>query len=460
MNGTLQMALVLVVVMLAIGLWVRIANNPTGGLAVTSNTYLKNVFVNGVELAGMTYEQGLAAMEQVVQQRMNTPITLVYQGKQWPIAPKDLDAKMDYSGDMAQAFNYGHIGSAKQIREHVEYLKTTPHHIDTPLQYDAARLDAFIAMVKSEVDTPYIDALITMKANEIFDIEPSVNGYQLNADELKNQITACIVEGATPTIQLVPDIWAPHLTTEKAQLITTTKLAEGTTSLKGSNDDRVANVKRALEPFRAMAVAPGEQVSFNKVVGKRTKANRFKEAQEFLDGQVTTGVGGGTCQASTALYKPLVEAGFQIDQRYEHSMTVAYVRAGYDATVTDDGRKDLVFTNISEYPMYIYAYCDSTQTRVVIYGMPLPYTIKFMIKDIETHVQAKSYTPKKDTQHRYVHNPGDPPVEYKPGRPGGSCEGWVYYYDLEDPTKEVLPAVRIARSTYEPMKPIMWVYAD
>lgn len=444
---------VVVVAVLAIKFW-----KGDGQLDVLKgDTFLDNIYVNGIKMYGMTYEQGVEFMNQQMEIRLSTPITLTYGNKQWQITPNMLDAKIETQGDMARAFNFGHVGSATQVREQVAYLEKDPLVITTPITYDEQKLAGYIQQIKQQIDVEPINAYAVAQKNEIFSYSESVDGLALNAEALQAQVDECIRAAQAPTIQLVPDVWKPKYTSEAMEEGTQT-IADVKTSTKGSNDDRISNIKRALKPFNGMTVAVGETVSFNRVAGKRTAANGYKKAQEFLDGEVIEGIGGGTCQASSTLYRALVLAGMTIDKRYQHSMVVSYVRPGYDATVTDSGKvKDLVFTNNTEYPIYIYTYCDGNEAQVRIKGMRPEYRIEFVIQDLTTNVQATSYTPKPDTKRRYVQNPEDPPVMYAEGRPGGSCDGWVIHYDWN--TELEVRRERISRSVYEPVKPIYWVYS-
>ena len=108
-----------------------------------------------------------------------------------------------------------------------------------------------------------------------------------------------------------------------------------------SRSNRKTNVRVALSRFNGLKVDPGETVSFNAVALERTEANGYKEAIEYSEGESTTGIGGGTCQASTTLYGALLQAGVTIIERHNHSMTVGYVDPSMDAAVTDSGSKDL-----------------------------------------------------------------------------------------------------------------------
>ena len=95
---------------------------------------------------------------------------------------------------------------------------------------------------------------------------------------------------------------------------------------------------------------PGESLSFNGTVGRRTERAGFKLAGVYKAGKHDVGIGGGICQVSTTLYNASLFANLKIRQRSNHSLPVAYVPLGRDATV-DYGSLDLVVENDTDAPM-------------------------------------------------------------------------------------------------------------
>ena len=116
--------------------------------------------------------------------------------------------------------------------------------------------------------------------------------------------------------------------------------------------NRNANIKLASSRLNGVVLLPGEQLSFNKTVGERTVKEGFKLAGVYKNGKHDTGIGGGICQVSTTLYNASLFGNLKIVRRSNHSMPVAYVPLGRDATV-DYGSLDLVIENNYETPIAI-----------------------------------------------------------------------------------------------------------
>ena len=129
-------------------------------------------------------------------------------------------------------------------------------------------------------------------------------------------------------------------------------LAEFSTRFSAGNYNRSSNIKLAASKLDGVILLPGETVSYNDTVGRRTVRAGFKEAGVYLNGRHDTGIGGGICQVSTTLYNAALFADLGIVSRQNHSMPVPYVPLGRDATV-DYGNIDLVLRNTTPDPIVI-----------------------------------------------------------------------------------------------------------
>lgn len=133
------------------------------------------------------------------------------------------------------------------------------------------------------------------------------------------------------------------------------KLSEYTTTLGETYDGRVNNIILSSIAIDRIRIAPGEEFSFNDVVGVATPEKGYEKATIFLDGEKVKDYGGGICQVSSTLYNAALEAGLEITERHPHSMKVTYVPEGRDAA-TSMGSKDLKFINNFSFPIEINSY--------------------------------------------------------------------------------------------------------
>lgn len=129
-------------------------------------------------------------------------------------------------------------------------------------------------------------------------------------------------------------------------------IAEFSTTFPAGERSRNTNIRIAAEKIDGVVLMPGEEFSFNDSVGRRTTENGFKLAGVYRSGRHDVGIGGGICQVSGTLYNAAVLSNLEVVQRANHSMPVAYLSVGRDATV-DYGKIDLRFRNSYDFPIAI-----------------------------------------------------------------------------------------------------------
>lgn len=194
-------------------------------------------------------------------------------------------------------------------------------------------------------------------ANAYYDKEndtivPEVIGIAFDDEVVKAQWDAAAV-GERVTLDVT--VTMPEVTAEQLEeLLFSKELAKNVTSVKNSSEGRKNNVRKACEALNGLVVMPGEQISYNALLGERTKENGYEMAPAYANGQVVQEYGGGICQVSSALYYCSLLSNLQIDQRSNHTFQVSYLAPGYDATVSW-GSPDLKITNNREYPIRIHA---------------------------------------------------------------------------------------------------------
>ena len=126
------------------------------------------------------------------------------------------------------------------------------------------------------------------------------------------------------------------------------------TTLIDRSVNRTNNVKLSCQAIDGLILQPGQVFSFNVTSGPRTQERGYQVAPIFVGKKVVPGRGGGVCQTSSTLYNSVLEAGLEVVERHPHSLPVAYVAAGRDATVSWEGA-DLKFRNNLDVPIKILA---------------------------------------------------------------------------------------------------------
>ncbi|MGI6173049.1 MAG: VanW family protein [Christensenellales bacterium] len=448
---TLSLLLAAGAVLLVI--WIILRATTGVGSTPPIDTFCDGVYVNGISMGGYTYEEGYAAVEQHVNERLHAEITLSFEGKTWKLTPAMLGASMSFQTQVSYAWNFGHVGTNAERRAQLEELKEENIEFNSTLVYDEERLDEFIENVKSEIDIAPVEATVVVGADEILSVTESKNGRRIDGDALKAQIQELIVEGGASDIALAAQLWEPESSTETAVAGTSLITSVKTVTAKSSSN-RIKNIKRALKPFDGFELKPGAQLNFNAIVGKRTLENGFYESVEFAGTDVVEGIGGGTCQASTTLYQACLKAGLTVIDRSPHTMRVGYTQPSLDAAVSDRG-KNLIVQNDLGHSVYFYTSVDTERAEVKVYGMPSQYIIELEFEITQDNIVAKGYKTKPDTDGKYVYYTTDTPVLYEEGKFGCRSRGYRVYFNAQ--TGEEVDRQLLSTDYYYPTQSTFWV---
>lgn len=174
-------------------------------------------------------------------------------------------------------------------------------------------------------------------------------------------------DGKTMKVAIIKE--KPDVTTSNLEdVLFGDVLATYKTTYNASNKDRSTNLEVAARNMNGTILLPGEEFSYNKVVGQRTYANGFKDAHIFSGGKVVDGLGGGICQVSSTLYNAILKVdGIEITERKNHMMYPEYVEPSLDATVVW-GSIDFRFKNTRETPIKIVASVKNGIATTTVYG--------------------------------------------------------------------------------------------
>ena len=170
------------------------------------------------------------------------------------------------------------------------------------------------------------------------------------------------------------------------------KLTAFSTRYDALNINRTTNLVLASDKINGYVLLPGEEFSYNRVVGERTIRAGYKEAAMYSGGEVVDGLGGGICQISSTLYNIVVQANLEIVERSNHQFLTSYVGAGKDATVVY-GAIDFKFKNTRNYPVRIVSSVKNGVAQMELYGVKeeLEYDVKIETDIINTIPYSTRY---------------------------------------------------------------------
>lgn len=195
----------------------------------------------------------------------------------------------------------------------------------------------------------------------------STDGYKIDADATAKRIIELANAGSfSESIAAVGEKIPASSSSIKDQY----KIIGTFTTNTTSNPIRNQNVKLAAQAVNGTVLKPGEEFSFNEVVGERTAAKGYGAAAAYNGGEVVQEIGGGVCQVSSTLYNVVFRTGLTTTYRRSHTFAPNYVRPGSDATISWGG-PDYKFVNNSKHAIGIRAWYKDQTCTVQIYGIPV-----------------------------------------------------------------------------------------
>lgn len=143
-------------------------------------------------------------------------------------------------------------------------------------------------------------------------------------------------------------------------------LSSSNTKIINKDENRVTNIENASKSINNYILKPGEEFSFNKVVGKRTIERGYKLANSISNGKIVKTVGGGICQVSTTLNMAVKKLDLDVKEVHIHSRPIDYAKREDEAAVSW-GEKDYRFVNNTKDSIKIESRIENQKVIVSLY---------------------------------------------------------------------------------------------
>lgn len=219
------------------------------------------------------------------------------------------------------------------------------------------------------------DARFEFSDGEVKEFAPGRDGIEISVQLTANGIQQVIEkllneDNKSETVEIVVIRTSPKVTMEKVnELGIRERIGRGESYYAHSIANRIYNVGLAAARINSALIAPGEEFSFNKVVGEVSGATGYREAYVISKGRTVLGDGGGVCQVSTTIFRAAMSAGLPITERWGHAYRVSYYelnsKPGVDATVYAPS-KDVKFKNDTPGHILIQTINDPKNLHLII----------------------------------------------------------------------------------------------
>ncbi len=336
-----------------------------------NDTILKGVYIDNIDVSGMTAAQAQEAVSQAIETKLETPITLqCANNNEVVIVPSQLGMTWNNPEVVEEAVTVGKVGNIIQRYKVRKDLERENYVIKTTYALDKEQVQEFIDTECVVFDQDAIDMSLS-RSNGEFLITEGQPGIHVDTEAAKELIWDFVMnewDGSETKITLPVVTENPKGSVEELQKVKDV-LGSYTTYYKTSSGARVANVENGTRLINGITLYPGETFSMLELVTPFTEANGYHMAGSYLNGLVVDSLGGGICQVSTTLYNAVLRAELEVSQRSSHSMSVAYVPLSADAAIAESAGKDFCFINNTEAPIYIEGITTADkQVTFNIYG--------------------------------------------------------------------------------------------
>ncbi len=299
----------------------------------------RGVTVNGVEVGGLPYAEAEARIREELSYpplRLRTPSGTI-------------DCPLDYADDVSAVLRAAKRGGRYEATVRREWISA----------------EGFLDMVCRDFVIAPKDATLTFSSDG-FLYTAGTCGRACDFHALCEAVYAALRTGGEevelPLREVEPAV------TEETLRSRTRPLSAFSTRYDGDNLPRSHNIVLAVSRLAGTVLKSGEELSFNEIVGRRTRENGFEEAAVIQDGEFVRGVGGGVCQASTTLFGAALRAGLTVVESHPHSLAVGYVAPSQDAMVSEFS--DLKLQNPYPYPVYLLGEAKNGRVEFTFYGLP------------------------------------------------------------------------------------------
>ncbi|SDG00805.1 Vancomycin resistance protein YoaR, contains peptidoglycan-binding and VanW domains [Selenomonas sp. WCT3] len=321
---------------------------------------------NGTTLTGMSKKEVRKYFDKEAKKALSkNAAVLSYKERHWNIQPNEIDlqAKVDEAADAAYSIGRESNPATNLINQ--MKLAIFGKNVVMTASFDKEKLKEKLAAIEKEVDTPPANAEVSLQANGSIQKKPAVTGLTLDtapiAEELAPKFEALEL---TAKVELEPKEDKPFVLDEDIANIDSVLGSYTTRFYPG---DRGDNIGLAASHLQGALIRSQATLSFNNVVGQRTRAAGYKNAGVIVNGEPAVDVGGGVCQVSSTLYNAILLAGLKPTERSNHSLPSSYVPAGRDATVAD-GLLDFVFQNPLPHPVMLRVSNSGSALTIYVLG--------------------------------------------------------------------------------------------
>ncbi|MCD7859886.1 MAG: VanW family protein [Firmicutes bacterium] len=175
-----------------------------------------------------------------------------------------------------------------------------------------------------------------------------------------------------------------------------------TKTITVTSSKMLTNLRVAAEILNGTMLRSGDTFAFNSKLGSITSGKGYVTADDWVDDEETSVLGGGLSRMATAMYYCALMADFEILEHNTYTYVTDFTDAGLDAYVSS-GSADLIFTNTSSGPIRIDISVSSSSVTVSILGVKnTEYSVRIQSKETKLAYTTLTTTMYSDNPDGYA----------------------------------------------------------
>ncbi len=349
-----------------------------------------NILAMSQDIGRKNPEQARQQLQPVAERMISRSIVIKHENQEINVIPsKDLGASIDVEALVQKAYSIARNGNLWNRLRDRSNLFRKEYQLSDFLFFNKTSFEDFNSNLQSQFEQVPENAVLDSGR-----IIPARIGLTIDRQELLFNIHQNMIDSVntdrSQVIQVPVQLHQPEVTTSEllAQIGVKQPISTYETSLRDKEENTLYNIQKAAHQINGILLKPGEDFSFNRLIGTADQEDGYKKSTIIANGQFVSGYGGGVCQVSTTLYNAALLANLEIIERYNHSIygdATNYVPLGRDAAIFY-GYKDLKFRNSLEQQIAIF--CEMKQDDLVVTMMgerSLDKVIKIISQDEKVH---------------------------------------------------------------------------
>lgn len=203
------------------------------------------------------------------------------------------------------------------------------------------KLKDILASIEKAVNIPNQEPKFKMENNKVVEFKAGVAGREIDLKKTRELWEQQLILNQQTELGLV--VTEKELTQQNADINNfgiKELLGIGKSNFAGSPKNRRHNIKVGAEAVNGSLLAPGEEFSLLKTLGKVDASSGYLPELVIKGNKTTPEYGGGLCQIGTTVFRGTLAAGLPVTERRNHSYQVSYYAndkglPGTDATIYD-----------------------------------------------------------------------------------------------------------------------------